>query len=674
MLIGWHSANYRNVLHAQSGFIRTYIGQGGGFSEDYVTAATATSRCPKALLEVTWGDRASDLDFSMLSNDVNRADLTGQLFNGETYSGHKWAYLGADLKADGSFYAMPVLDSEPQAGWFGSALVSDGAGDFSTEPYITLTHDPRPYSAITVVGDSYYNEYPVDFTITLTYPTGTYVIPVTGNTERIYITTFATVGDVTSVKLSISKWSAANTVVKIIQFSGVHVELYDVGDIIDIRLLEESNSDTGTVPIGNVSANEIDFSLVNSDRRFSYGNTGSPYNSVLLPGRKVRLWFGFVLPSGSTDVSGMVPGYIVRTESGRKVGYMPQGVFWSNDWTSSYDSMSADSTAYDISYRLSKKDFTKSLIYNGLAGDILNDLLTAAREDIPDLQWRISPDISGLAWSNVIFKSTNYLALLKDAMVAAMAFAYVDHFGVLIVGSRLTPSPVTESWQSLGMSDIFSFKAAPKSEELVNVIRVGYTSYTADDGGQELYPPDKTFTIPAGESSLSVYLPWAKKPVDISTVLLGITATVGSPHVSSYTIYANGADLTVSGSPGDSFTITATGTPYKTTEDTEVTARNQESVDRYGAREFAVTGNALITTLAQAQELADNLLTYYGGIRNDGSMTWPGNTLQGVGESLEVVEFGELGIETKGNFLIKRQTTTFNQGLRVETELRRSST
>jgi len=672
MLLSWNSSQFENVSFLKRGALRAYVSDSPApFTPDFIQAATASIRCPEALIEITWADAATDSSVVIVTNDVNRIDRTGQLFSGETVSGEKWAYIHDGLKADGSFKACPALDSEPQMGWYGNDLVSDGSGDFSTEPYIEVSHDARLYTQVTVAADDRYGEYPVDFTITFTHPGGPTQIVVTGNTDRVYENSFSPIASVTAVKLEISKWSAPNEIVKIVQFSGPSVILYDTADIVELNILEETNSDTGTVPIGNVSSNELDLAILNTDRRFSHGNTDSPYHDVLKSGRKIRVWLGFILPAGTTDQTGDLPGYIVRTKNGDKIGYMPYGVYWSKDWISSYKSQVTTTTAYDIAYRLSQKDFLKGDNYSGDVVSIINDILTEAKNDVPALEWTISPDIAGINWGLVSLPNQNYLEVLKDIAEATLSYSFVNRDGVLVVGSRLDVQTPVETWQELGLSEYFNFESQPKLDELINFIRVGYTRYTLGEPGTDLYPDSDTFEIPAGETSLKVYVEWSTQPVRVTDTIVSITAVSGAPVVSDLETYANGADLTVTGSPGDSFTIQATGRPFQLEENTETTTEDAESIRRYGAREFALTGNNLIRIFTQAKEIADELLTFYGGLRDDAAINWPTSTLLSVGSTAEVVEFKSDTVETKDFFLIKRQSTTFDGALRAQTELRR---
>lgn len=673
MLINWPSVKYRNIVFQQYGAIHIYSGQAeqpGKFTDDFITAATANFRCPKAMVEVTWATSAVDQNVVIASNDINRIDRTGQLFNGETDSGQKWAYIHIGLIADGSFHVMPELDSEPQAGWYGSSLISDSSGDFSTEPYLQITHDARSYTSISIAGDSEYDEYPVDFTITYTHAGGPTVQVITSNTERVYFNTFAAIKDVTIVKVEISKWSAINTIVKVTQFAGALIELYKSDDIVELNILEETNSDTGVVPIGNVSSNELDLALLNTDRRFSYGNTDSVYVSSLRSRRKIRVWLGFELPVGSTDVTGDVEGYIVETVSGDKIGYMPYGVYWSKDWISNYGSQITTTTAYDIVYLLSQKDFLKSLKYAGAVETIVGAILTEALTDIPELSWLVNADTGAIIWSGVSFEPKNYLEVLKDIAESTQSYTYVDRNGVLIIGSRLGAITPVKTWQQIDLSVYYNYESNPKLDELINTIRVGYTKYNVGTPGENIYSADEVFIIPAS-GVLNFYILWSNAPVDTATVIVALIDTVGGPLITDLTVYAYGADIEVSGTPGDQFKITATATPFELEENTETTASDTDSASLYGVREFALTGNILITTVAQAQEIAALLLNLYGNLRQDSSMQWPVSTLLSVGDTLEVTEFKSDTVETKDFFLIKRQSIKFDGSMQGQTELRR---
>lgn len=641
------------------------------FTTDFKSAAMADIRNPRAFVEIYWGDSLSDKNIVITSNDINRIDRTGQLKKSEDDSGGKWAFFGNEFILDGTFEVMPELDVEPQMGWFNSSF-SDALGDFSTAPWLQVAHDARPYSALKVVGDSEYNEYPVDFTITITHPSGPTSIPVTGNTDRIWTTSFSVITGVTAIKIEVTKWSAPTTLLKIIQFSGSFIETYDSSEINNLNILEESNANTGVVPIGSVTANELDLTLLNTDQRFSYGNTDSIYNDVLISGRKIKVWLGFVLPSGTSDVTGDVTGYIVLTEGSDKVGYMPYGIYWSKDWISNNDSMLTQTSAYDIVYQLKQNDFLRSDNYTDTVGNIIDDIMTDALNYIPDLEWSVSSDISSISWSGVYFRAVSYLETLKDIMEATLAYSYVDRTGVLIIGSRLDVTTPVSAEQQITESDYFNYESNPKIDELKNSIRVGYTRYEYAVSDEDIYTDDTEFEIPTGETELQLYISWDKTPVLTSsvTVTFAVVSSTGTV-ISSINVYATGADIVVSGTAGDTFTLYATGRPATLYENTKTIVSDSVSISRYGQREFSLTGNQLITSAEKANELAASILDFYGDLRNDGSLSWPGSTLVAVGDTVEVTEFKSDTVETKDFFLIKRQSIEFYGALDSEIELRR---
>ena len=107
-----------------------------------------------------------------------------------------------------------------QVGWFGTSA-SDASAKFSSPyPSLTITHTSRPIQSVKVVGDDKRNEYPVDFTVKLYDVSNTllHTQTVTGNSAVTYNETISAVADVVKQVLTITKWSAVGTCVKIAEF------------------------------------------------------------------------------------------------------------------------------------------------------------------------------------------------------------------------------------------------------------------------------------------------------------------------------------------------------------------------------------------------------------------------------------------------------------------------
>lgn len=92
--------------------------------------------------------------------------------------------------------------------------------------------------------------------------------------------------------LEITKWSHAGRQAKILEFFTSIQETYEGDDILLVRLLEEREVSQGSLPVGNISANEIDIRLNNETRKFDAGNKQSPLYQTLKANRRIRAWLG----------------------------------------------------------------------------------------------------------------------------------------------------------------------------------------------------------------------------------------------------------------------------------------------------------------------------------------------------------------------------------------------
>ena len=77
--------------------------------------------------------------------------------------------------------------------------------------------------------------------------------------------------------------------------------------------MEEKEVSQGSLPIGNISSNEIDIKLNNKNRKFDAGNTQSSLYGLLKANRKIKAWIGIEQDGGAKEL-------------------VPLGVFWSGDW------------------------------------------------------------------------------------------------------------------------------------------------------------------------------------------------------------------------------------------------------------------------------------------------------------------------------------------------------
>ena len=116
-------------------------------------------------------------------------------------------------------------------------------------------------------------------------------------------------------------------------------ETYEGDDILLVSLLEEREVSQGSLPVGNISANEITIRLDNTNRKFDAGNPNSPLHGLIKPNRRIRAWLG------------------VEHEDGAKE-WVPLGVFWCGDWEAPEDELYAQTRGRDRLELLRKSTYS----------------------------------------------------------------------------------------------------------------------------------------------------------------------------------------------------------------------------------------------------------------------------------------------------------------------------
>jgi len=404
---------------------------------EFNTAVKATVRKFHAKLEITWTDPFIDPYLTYVANDENRINWPQQTYDLVETSTHKWAHLDGVLKPNGTYYPAPSVISEiggAQMGWYGQ--ISSGVNGTFAEPYpeLELSFSERPIFALLVVGDSAYNEYPVDFIINIFDELDNilYTETVVGNTLLRWSKSLIDESIFTARKmtLTISKWSKADRVVKILEFYTSYIEIYEDEDIISMNLLEEKEVKDGSLPIGNISSNELDISLQNlkifSQNRFVTdpffpANPLSHLHLLVKKNRKIRAWIGVELPDKSIE-------------------YQILGTFWSDDWTVEEPEFSASTSCRDRMEGLRNALYSTSELYENITlYDFAEIVLNSARDSIPmpELTWAISTKLINYVLPYAWFTKKSYMECLKDIAEVCLGYAYMSREDVLILGTDL---------------------------------------------------------------------------------------------------------------------------------------------------------------------------------------------------------------------------------------------
>jgi hypothetical protein len=251
-----------------------------------------------ARVAIDYTDPFIDQSLTIEANEKANVSYPQQTADSVDATTYKYACLDGtwDLTT-GEYHLAPSADqlTQQQFGWWGAQFADQDGYFASPYPTLTVRHLPRPIRQLKVVGDTAREEYPVDFTVKLYGPDDTLLKTetVTGNDQVSWSKTLEPqVLDVAKQELTITRWSLPGTCAKIIEFFTSVREVYETGDLVSVRLLEEREASQGSLPVGNISSNEITLALSNADKKFDLDNENSPLKNLLKPNRRIRAWLG----------------------------------------------------------------------------------------------------------------------------------------------------------------------------------------------------------------------------------------------------------------------------------------------------------------------------------------------------------------------------------------------
>ena len=389
-------------------------------STDYPGAIKKKRKRPiRTRLEITWTDPYIDQSIQVTTNGDARISWPKQTADAMETATHKWLSADGACKPNGAYHPCP--DSEElarryQMGYWSQKL--SGAGGVFAAPYprLTVRFLPRPVFGIKVIGDDKRNEWPVDFRVYIYDRTGelAHTEEIQDNQDLNYQQSLSVSNlyDVTRMELEIRKWSHPGRNAKIIEFFTAVSEIYEGHDIISTKLLEERETSEGSLPIGNITANEIDLRLLNLSDRFNPGNTLSAYHNLIRPNRRIRAWIGPVLPNGMVE-------------------YQPLGVFWTMDWQVPDRELYIDTTARD------RMEMLKNITYYCEVHQSANlyDRAVAVFEDAkityPDLLYWVDPELAEWVIPWFYLDPCNHREALRRIIEVAIGQAYADRKGTV---------------------------------------------------------------------------------------------------------------------------------------------------------------------------------------------------------------------------------------------------
>jgi len=599
-------------------------------TQDFLDKMKADRRQVFARVQIDYTDPFMDQSIEIEVNEHANVSYPQQTADSVDQTTHKYACLDGtwDLTT-GEYHLAPLANmlSQYQMGWWGAKFAGTGGAFSSPYPTLTVTHLPRPIHTLKVIGDTAREEYPVDFTIKLYAQDDTLLKTetVTGNDQVSWSKALEPqVLDVAKQVLEITKWSHAGRCAKIIEFFTSIREVYETGDLVSLHLLEEREASQGSLPVGNISSNEITLALNNEDKKFDIDNEQSPLKNLLKPNRRIQVWLG--------------------VEIDEEVEWVPLGTYWSMDWDSPDDSLEATVTARDRMELLRKGTYQTSQVQQNKS---LYELAEIVLQDagLTSDQYIIDTDLQSIIVPYAWFSPITHREALRRIAEAGLAVAFQNRDGKIQIESFLlaADNPVLE----ITADDYFPPLRAPsKQDQVANEIIVDTQPLRPATAVEEVYRSNEPITIPASNTkTMTVY--YNSSPV------IEAQATLDTPpagvSIIDATYYGWGASVKIRNSTAteQQATFVIQGKPLTVQNKERAIARDEASILENGVLTFEFPANPLVQKLDQAQAIADALLASVKDPRRDIEVEWRGNPALLLGDQVTV--------KNKGYYVIRQE-------------------
>jgi len=627
-------------------------------SPAFHTAMQGDLRRVLARVVIDYTDPLLDQSITISTNDQARVSWPSQTADGLTQVPYLWTVLDGSWTAGGARHPMPDTEAMArlyQAGWWGKTQAGpDGA---FAEPYPTLTvsHTPGPVHSLRVVGESILNEYPADFAIRLRDKDGVLLLEetVTGNNRLDWSMTLpAPVLEVATQELEIRSWSQPGTVVKIAEFFTRIQQTYENDGLVFLRLLEEREAGQGSLPGGNVSANEIVVTLSNEDHRFDIDNDTSPLYQLIVANRRVRAWLG--------------------AEIGEAVEWVPLGVYWAIDWDTPDDVLEAAVIARDRLELLRTSTYQPGAV---LQDATLFDLAEAVLIDagLSAAEYAIDAALQSVQVPWAWLSPMSHREALRLIAEASLAVVYADREGCIRIETPALSTPGAEvpgTWYiqgaplpaetaapdglyNVGPDDYYPPVRTPSRQDMTaNEIIVTTQPLRPAEAASEVYRSSAPIQVPAGQSA-AVTVRYQSPPVIDAVVSLDAPAEGLSVTITTEFAWGATVEITNSSAISADATLVVTGKPLSVSGGEQVIARDEASISANGVLRYELPANPLVQTLAQAQAIASSLLAASKDPRRDIELNWRGNPALELGDLVSVLTDAQH--DRRGAYSIIRQ-------------------
>ncbi len=527
---------------------------------------------------------------------------------------------------DGTFQMM---SDKHNVGWW-SGNISDSNGNFSVKPYIELSFVMRPIIYWRIVGNIKLNQYPVDCVVE--YKRNGIIVKtdnITGNTE-LEIVLEPRLADITSIRITISKWNTPNACAKVLRFFEKVYESYEGNALQSFEIGEELCSIEGNY---NINSDSMTASIYNENRKFDKGYL----RLLMLLDRKLMPYLGI--------------------ENNGKIEYKPLGVFYSDTWDISQDNQFIKCTATDRLLRLQMKTYIGfPLIENVSLYEIAEDILQKA--GVKAEEYVISERLKEIVVDMALLVKTTTWDALQEIANAGLCKIFVDRNNRIVILSE--EDLTNKSEISINSSNTFSYTSNITLTDFSNSVSVEY------------------FDISVTNEIIDVVeLEIMLEPNETKQLTIGYTSEVANPllvssntmvQIVSFISGVNSCDCTVknNSSTQQNAILTISGNAININSRT-VTVRDEDSILNYGVVDYSHTASELVQSYDQAEYMATMLIKKMRA--REGSITaeWRGNPELEVGLVYSLTDrFGD-----KEDFVCEYNKFSYDGGLKQETRGRK---
>lgn len=534
----------------------------------------------------------------------------------------KGCTMDGNSTMDGSFQMM---DDSVVLGWW-SGTLSGKDGVFATAPWIEISFVKRPIISWVVLGDEKRQEYPVDFIMQYKRDGNIVYTDIVTANRQTQVRLTPQLEDITSIRLTISKWSKANACAKILKFYDRMMERYE-GDAIEMfEVSEEMGAADGNY---NIVSDTMTVNIFNKDRKFDKGYL----RSLMILDRKL-------MPSIGIETNGVIK-------------YQPLGTFYSEEWKIDQDSQWVKCSAVDRLMRLQKKTYVGfPLTENASLYDIATDILLSIGETADTIS--ISEDLKSVMIPMAFLPKSTAWDALQEIANAGLCKIYVDREDKIYVRSERETK--TKSAIQIDKSNMFAYSSSVSLTEFANRISVEYCDVTLSDDTVDAVSVELNIEPNASLELTLDYNTEVAFPA-IESDNLNVLLTDFQGGVNACSVVAKNATT-----EKQKAVLTVTGKAIEITTKA-LTVQDDESVRNNGITEYSHPSSDLVQSHEQAQYISNLLLEKMHAGEGVVTTTWRGNPELNLGDRyVSKDRFGD------GQELVcEYNKFTFDGGLKQET-------